>query len=147
MTKAIKASFVLIFIVVACNYFCSFASANEYPQPQEQYKIIRPIYLMATYNDLNKKHISKETARAYLHSKRYYDKSEVAFQNEVPAGTIMTIIGPAPRVWHLPFLSERYFVQLEPDLSRGLDVVIELNRGIEGNLNGLNPNLFDRQMK
>jgi hypothetical protein len=69
----------------------------------------------------------------------------VAFQYEVPAGTIMTIVGSAPKVWSLPFFADRYFVQLDPDLSRGLDVILELNRGIEGNLDGLNPELFGRQ--
>ena len=69
---------------------------------------------------------------------------EVAFQCEVPVGTIMTIIGPAPKAWHLPFLANRYFVRLDPDLSRGLDVVLELNRGIEGSLDWLNPELFNR---
>ncbi|BBJ23509.1 hypothetical protein W01_14360 [Candidatus Nitrotoga sp. AM1P] len=68
----------------------------------------------------------------------------MAFQNEVPVGTIMTIIGPAPRVWHLPFFANRYFVRLDPDVSRGLDVVLELNRGIEGGLDGLNSELFSR---
>jgi len=57
----------------------------------------------------------------------------------------MTIVGPAPKVWHLPFFSSRYFVRLDPDPSLGLDVILELNRGIEGNLDGLNPELFDRQ--
>ncbi|MFZ5564796.1 MAG: hypothetical protein ACOZBW_12155 [Thermodesulfobacteriota bacterium] len=56
----------------------------------------------------------------------------------------MTIIGPAPRAWYLPFLANQYFVRLDPDLSRGLDVELELNRGIEGNLDGLNPDLFER---
>jgi len=73
-----------------------------------------------------------------------FSGTEVAFQCEVPAGTIMTIIGKAPKVWHLPFLANRYFVQLDPDLSRGLDIVLELNRGLEGNLDGLNSELFNR---
>lgn len=99
---------------------------------------------MAVYDSLNNKRLSKETARAYLHSMRYYNKSYVAFQNEVPPGTIMTIVGPAPKVWHLPFFADRYFVQLIPDPSRGLEVVLELNRGIEGSLDGLNPEIFSR---
>lgn len=99
---------------------------------------------MAVYDSLNNRQVSRETARAYLHSMRYYEKASVAFQCEVPAGTVMTIIGPAPKVWHLPFLADRYFVRLDPDLSRGLDVILELNRGIEGSLDGLNPELFSR---
>ena len=40
--------------------------------------------------------------------------------------------------------ANRYFVRLDPDLSRGLDIILELNRGIEGSLDGLNPELFER---
>ena len=69
---------------------------------------------------------------------------EVAFQRKVPVGTIMTITGSAPKVWHLPFLADRYFVRLEPDLSRGLDVILELNSGIDGSLDGMNPAIFSR---
>jgi hypothetical protein len=99
---------------------------------------------MGVYNSLNNRKISKTTARAYLHSTRYYEKSQVAFQNEVPTGTIMTIIEPAPRVWHLPFLANRYVVHLEPDFSNGLEVLLELNRGMDGDLDGLNSELFER---
>lgn len=125
--------------------FCGISYASEQSQPGNRYKIIRPVYLMAVYDSLNNRQVSRETARAYLHSMQYYEKASVAFQCEVPVGTIMTIIGPAPKVWYLPFLADRYFVRLDPDLSRGLDVVLELNRGIEGSLDGLNPELFSRQ--
>lgn len=121
---------------------CRSSYASEEPGPGDQCRIVRPVYLMAVYNSLNDRRLSRETARAYVHSVRYYDKAEVAFQREVPAGTIMTIIGPAPKVWHLPFFANRYFVRLDPDLARGLDVVLELNRGIEGSFDGLNPELF-----
>ena len=99
---------------------------------------------MAVYDSLNNRQISRETARAYLHSKEYAQKSWVAFQCEVPVGTIMTIIGLAPKSWYRPFSANRYFVRLDPDQSRGLDVELELNRGIEGSLDGLSPELFSR---
>jgi hypothetical protein len=57
---------------------------------------------------------------------------------------MMTIIGTAPKVWSLPFFAKRYFVRLDPDLSGGLDVIVELSGGIEGTLDGLNPELFSR---
>jgi hypothetical protein len=97
---------------------------------------------MAVYNSLNNKRVNKETARAYLHSQKYYDKAEVAFQCEVPAGTIITIVGTAPKVWLIPFFADRYFIQLTPDLSRGLEILLELNRGMDGSLDGLNPEIF-----
>lgn len=68
----------------------------------------------------------------------------MAFQVKLPEGTIMTIISPAKKVWHIPELVDQYVVRLEPDLSRGLDVVLELDRGIEGDMDGLNPKLFAR---
>jgi hypothetical protein len=135
-------AFVLFTVIV--TMFCGVSCANERPQPGNRYKIVRPLYLAAEYYNLGNRKISRETARAYLEPKQYYKKSRAAFQCEVPVGTIMTIIAPAPKVWHLPFMANRYFVQLDTDLSRGLDVVLELNRGIEGSLDGLNPELFSR---
>lgn len=141
----VRATIALSLFAVIGTIFCGFSYASEKLRPASRYKIVRPVYLMAVYNSLDNKQLSRETARAYLHATRYYNKSWVAFQCEVPAGTIMTIIGPAPKVWSLPFFANRYFVQLDPDLSRGLDVILELNRGIEGNLDGLNPELFSWQ--
>lgn len=135
---------VTLFTIIISVIFYGLSYASEELQAGNRYKIVLPVYLTATYESLNNRQISKETARAYLESMQYAKTSWVAFQCEVPAGTIMTIIGPAPKVWHLPFLANRYFVRLDPDLSRGLDVVLELNRGIEGTLNGLNPKLFSR---
>jgi len=140
-----SATIAFTLFAVSSTIFCGLSYANEqHPQLGNRYKIIRPVYLAAEYYSLNNRQISRETARAYLHSMQYYKKSWVAFQCEVPVGTIMTIIGPAPKVWSLPFFANRYFVRLDPDLSRGLDVVLELNRGIEGSLDGLNPELFSR---
>lgn len=142
----VRATIIMFMLfTVSSDILCGLSYASDPPQPGNRYKIIRPAFLMAVYDSLNNRQISRETTRAYLHSMRYYEKASVAFQCEVPAGTIMTIIGPAPKVWYLPFLADRYFVRLAPDLSRGLDVILELNRGIEGSLDGLNPKLFSRQ--
>jgi hypothetical protein len=140
----VRVSIALTLFAVLGTTFCRAIYASEELQPGSRYKIVRPVYLAATYDSLNNRKLSRETARAYLEPMRYYKKAEVAFQVEVPAGTIMTIVGPAPKVWHLPFFASRYFVQLDPDLSRGLDIILELNRGIEGSLDGLNPELFGR---
>ena len=132
------------FFTVSSTIFCDLSYASEQPQIGNRYKIVRSVYLTGVYNSLNNRQLSREAARAYLDPIRYYKKADVAFQCEVPVRTIMTIISPAPKVWHIPFFANRYFVRLDPDLSRGLDVIIELNRGIEGNLDGLNPELFDK---
>ena len=137
-------SVALAIIFSTCSVSWGLSYANEEPRPGGRYKVIRPVYLAAEYYSLNNRQVGKETARAYLESKQYAKKSWVAFQSEVPVGTIMTIIAPAPKIWHIPFFANRYFVQLDPDPSRGLDVILELNRGIEGSLDGLNPELFAR---
>ncbi len=131
-------------LVLGCTMFSSPSYASDELQPGSRYKIVGSVYLMAVYNDLNNRQLTRETARAYLHSELYADKSHVAFQRIVPVGAIMTILGPAPKIWHLPFFASRYFVRLDPDPSIGLDIVLELNRGIDGNLDGLNPELFAR---
>lgn len=141
-TVSFLITFVILTVIGTILYELSYAS--EQLQSGKQYKIIGPVYVSGIYMDLNNRQINKQMARGSLTAVRF-SGPEVAFQNEVPAGTIMTIIGPAPKVWYLPFLAKQYFVRLDPDLSRGLDVELELNRGIEGDLDGLNPELFSRQ--
>jgi hypothetical protein len=51
---------------------------------------------------------------------------------------------PPTKVWHLPYRVTRYVVRLEPDPSQGLEVELTLDRGIEGSLDGLNAQLFER---
>jgi len=110
----------------------------------QKYKIVKPVYLMGVYSSLNNKTLSKDTAKAYLHAEKYVEKSFVAFQTEVPTGTVMTIIGPASKAWYLFFQGDKYFIKLEPDLSQGLEIEVQLDRGIEGSLDGLNPEIFSR---
>ena len=137
-----KIAFALFSVISAI--FCAPSYAGEELQPGSRYKIVKPVYLIAAYEDLNNRQINREMARAYLETTQNAKRAWLAFQCEVPIGTIMTVIGPAPKVWHIPFFANRYFVRLDPDASRGLDVVLELNRGIEGSLDGLNPELFGR---
>lgn len=68
----------------------------------------------------------------------------VAFQTEVPIGTVMAIVGAAPKPWYLYFYADQYFIKLDPDLSQGLEIKIQLDRGMAGNLDGLNPEIFSR---
>lgn len=133
----------LFVLLMAIAAFSTASGANELPHVGSRYQLIRPIYLMAEYDNLNRREVSREAAR-FLHAERYYDKSWVAFQTEVPVGTIMTTVGPAPKVWRLPFLASRYHVRLQPDPLRELDVLLELGRGVEGNMGGLNPEIFRR---
>jgi hypothetical protein len=135
----------LMLLTVSGTTLCFSSYASAQLRPGQKYKIIRPVYLTAEYNSRNNRQISRETARAYLDAKQYYKSRWVAFQCEVPAGTIMTIIGPVPKVWYGSFFADRYFIKLDPDLSLGLDVVLILDRGIEGDLDGLNPELFSRE--
>lgn len=144
MGTLVRVSIAFAILTVLCAIFFGIVQASEAIHPGVRYKIIKPLYVMGVYNSLNNRKLGQATARAYLHPTRYYEKSEVAFQDEVPAGTVITFIGSAPKVWYLPFLANRYFVQLDPDLSRGINVVLELNSGMEGDLDGLNPEVFAR---
>lgn len=123
--------------------FCRIGYA-EGLQAGKKYKIIKPLYLMGVYDDIGNKKLSKETARAYLYANKHYKKSYVAFENEVPVGTVVTIIGLAPKPWYLFFNEDHYFIKLEPDISQGLEVKLPLHSSMEGNLDGLNPEIFSR---
>ena len=132
-----------LFTVSTSTIFCGLSYASEQPQPENRYKIIGPVYLSGVYRDLNNRQLTKQLAFGSL-TPFQFSGSEVAFQCKVPVGTIMTIIGPAPKPWALFFSPNRYFVKLDPDLSRGLDVILKLKRGMEGSLDELNPELFSR---
>lgn len=114
-------------------------------QPGNTYKIVGSVYLAGIYLDLDKRQLKRGLAVEDLTAVQFKGP-EVAFQYKVPVGTTMTIIGPAPkRVSWLPFLAKQYFVRLDSkDPPSELDVILELNRGIEGNMDGLNPELFSR---
>ena len=137
-------------VVLACTVLmlwvpsCSVNSESEELKLGAQYETIQPIFLKGVYNSLNNRILSQETARAYIKTVRQYKKVKVAFQVEVPVGTIMTVASPAKSVLHIPYLVDQYVVTLTPDLSRGLDVVLSLDRGLVGNLDGLNPDIFKR---
>ena len=121
------------------------AHAAERPQAGGRYKIVGPVYVMVTYNSLNDRRVTKETATGFLHSKLYYKKAEVALQELIAPGTIMTIVGPAPKRWPQFLFSEKFLVRLEPiAVPSGLDLILALDRGIGGSLDGLNPELFSR---
>jgi hypothetical protein len=131
-------------LFVFCSIFCGISYAGEQPKPGWQYKIVRPVYLSGIYLKLNNRQLNKQSAVGSLTAMQF-SGPEVGFQCKVPAGTIMTIIGSAPKRFPLFFLADQYFIKLDPDLSSGLDVVLELNRGMEGSLDGLNPEIFSRQ--
>jgi hypothetical protein len=102
------------------------------------------MYAAGVYRNLNNRQLTRKLAWIDL-SLMGSSGPEVAFVKIVPAGTIMTIVGPAPKRFPLPFFANRYYVRLEPnDLPSDLDIILQLNRGIEKNMDGLNPDLFSR---
>lgn len=139
----VRAVIVFTLFTMISTIFCGISYASEQPQPGNRYKIIGPVYLSGIYLNLDNRKLNKQAAFGSLTAVQF-SGPEVGFQCKVPVGTIMTIISPAPKRLPLFFYANRYFIKLDPDLSRGLDVVLELNRGIEGTLEGLNPEIFSR---
>jgi len=139
----VRATIAFMLFTVSSTIFCGISYASEQLQAGNRYKIIGPVYLSGIYLKLNNRQLNKQAAVGTL-SATQFSGPEVGFQCKVPVGTIVTIIGPAPKRFPLFFVANQYFIRLDPDLSRGLDVELELNRGIEGSLDGLNPELFSR---
>lgn len=140
----VRASIAFTLFAVIGTVFCGLSYASEQPQPGNRYKIVGPVYLSGIYRNLNNRQLNRQMAVGSLTAVRF-SGPEVAFQRIVPVGTIMTIIGPAPKRVPLPFFANQYVVRLDPtDLPSELDVILELNRGIEGSLDGLNSELFSR---
>jgi len=139
----VLATIAFTLFTVSSTIFCGISYASEQIQAGNRYKIIGPVYLSGIYRNLNNRQLNKQAAVGTLTAVQF-SGPEVGFQCKVPVGTIVTIIAPAPKRFPLFFLANQYFIRLDPDLSRGLDVELELNRGIEGSLYGLNPELFSR---
>lgn len=126
-----------VFIISSC--ISSYAGNLE---SGRKYKIKRPIYIVGNYDDNSNKTISRQTAHAFLGAAKVATKSYTAFQSEVPTGTIVTIVTKTTRPWYHFFAADTYQVSLYPDVSQGLEVELQLNRGFEGNLDGLNSDIF-----
>lgn len=144
--RVVQVSFAFILFAVISAVFCGSSYASEEPQAGNRYKIVGSVYLASIYLSLNNRQLTRQLAVGDLTAVRF-SGPEVAFQRIVLIGTIMTIIGPEPKRVPLPWFAKRYFVRLEPastDLPSELDISLELNRGIEGSLDGLNPELFSR---
>jgi hypothetical protein len=118
-------------ILVATVFFAPMASplalASEVKlTPGTSYKIIRPTYLSAVYESMDAKLKGKGPAKAYLNPKRYAKTRWVAYECAVPAGTIMTVIEPAPTPKAFWKHYDAYYVKLSPDPSRNLKVIVEV---------------------
>ena len=129
-------------------FFASMMPAFAVPEegklsPSTIYKIVHPVYLMAVYESLDDKRDKKEPARAYLQPERYAKTRWVAFQCEVPIGTIMTVIGPAPPAKDLWNRYDAYYVHLRPDPSRHLEMIVQLFRGFADTSGGLSRKFFE----
>lgn len=108
----------------------------------KKYQLMKPIYIMGQYNDIGNKTISKETARAFLNTIELATRNFTAFQEEVPVGTVITIVKLMPKPWYLYFNSDYYLVTLDPDISRGIEVELPLDDSFKGSLDGLNTEIF-----
>ena len=130
-------------LVISVLFLCCTCNGDSLVAGQK-YKITKPMFLIGEYKSRKNKTVSKETAIAYLEASDRAKMSYTAFEVQVAADSIMTILGPAEKPWYLYFHADQYFVKLEPDLSQGLDTMIFLDRGLDGDLDGLNPDLFTK---
>ena len=119
-------------------------AADVQLQSGASYKIVRTVYLMAVYESMDDKRVGKGAVRAYLQPERYAKTRWVAFQCEVPAGTVMRIVRPAPPAKDLLRRYDAYYVCLQPNPSRQLDVIVQLFRGFDDSSGGLSPAFFER---
>jgi hypothetical protein len=122
----------------------SIAAGDAQLQSGASYRIVRQVYLMAVYESMDERRAGKGAAVAYLQPEQYAKTRWVAFQCEVPAGTTMKIIGPAPPARDLLRSYDAYYVQLAPDPSRKLDVIVQLFKGFASASGGLSAEFFER---
>jgi hypothetical protein len=125
-----------ISMVIALALTMSIAKACEEVKVGDRYEVVGTLYAHGVYLDLNVRQLSiiilgPVRARG----------PEVAFEREIPKGTVITISGNSDR--RSPFGSNRYFVELSPtELPSDVNIVLELHRGNEGESTPLNPQIF-----
>jgi hypothetical protein len=110
----------------------------------ENYKIVRPVDLMAVHESMDDKSAGKKPKRAYLNPQRYAMTRWVAYQCEVPVGAVITIVRPAPPARDLWRRYPAYYVKLVPNPPGQQEVIVQLFLGFRDESGRLNPEFFQR---
>ncbi len=133
----------LLSIALAFAFLSSACSdtPGEGPQIGARYTVNGTLYATGIFSATSNRQLSYVELVPILIS-----GPEVAFRHFVPIGTTLIFVEALPRRLWMPFFPLRYKVRLEPtDLPKNVDTILELGRGNEGTLDGLNPNLYKRQ--
>lgn len=104
----------------------------------QRYEIVGELYAYGVADDLNSKQLSLISLVPLKLS-----GPEIISQRLVPPGSILTIVDRGPRRFLAFLYPDRYIVQVTGlDAPRGVPVVIDLSRGIQGKSTSLNPEIF-----
>lgn len=131
-------SFSIVLLTATLSSHGHASSGDAELRAGQRCEVVGPLYAHGVTDDLGSKKISLVSVVPLRLS-----GPEIVFRRVVPIGSLLTIVGEAPRK-PLQFLyPARYIAQIsELDAPAGVPVVIDLSRGIEGKPNMLNPEIF-----
>ena len=114
------------------------AAGNDDAMIGQKYEIVGELYAHRVADDLN----SRVMSIIDLVPLRLRGPEIISCQL-VPTGSILTIVGKAPKRLFAFLYTDRYIVRVDTlDAPAGISTVIDLSRGIEGKSTALNPLIF-----
>lgn len=141
MTKAFTAALTRVsalFVLVTSPSPISGAPGSNDLLTGQKYQIVGQLYAHNVSDDLKSRTVSTVTLVPLR-----LTGPEIISRKLVPKGSVLTIVGKAPKKAFAFLYPDRYIVSINTvDAPTGVPVVIDLSRGIEGKSTVLNPQIF-----
>lgn len=125
---------------LSCPFDTNAAPGNEDLRIGQKYEIVGELYVHSVSDDLNSRKVSIITLEHLRLS-----GPEIISRQLVPTGSVLTVVDKVPsKVFVFAFpCPDRYVVRVNTiESPKGIPVVIDLSRGIEGKSTALNPLIF-----
>jgi hypothetical protein len=125
-------------LALASTFWSIAARGSDDLRIGQRYQIVGQLYAYGVADDLNSRQLSLISLVPLKLS-----GPEIISQQLIPQGSILTIVDRGPRKFLAFLYPDRYIVQVTGvDTPRGIPVVIDLSRGIQGKSTPLNPEIF-----
>lgn len=129
---------VALLIALSSPLEANTAAGNDEAIIGQKYEIIGELYAHSVADDLNSRVVSFISLVPLQ-----LTGPEIISRQLVPTGSILTIVGKAPKRLFAFLYPDRYVVRVNTiEAPAGIPIVIGLSRGIEGKSTALNPLIF-----
>ena len=135
-----------IFVCVStlCSLSCTSGNTCETTSLSGRYKVLRPVYAVGVFNNAQYKASTPDAVTVYIKARRMYPKRDIAFQHEVPEGTIIQVKCRVRTPWFNPLIEPLYCVSIEEHNYADYQSFLQMIPSLRGEDGGLNPWLFEK---